>query len=72
MAHERFPSRGFPSPPAVSGNDVTEFSVRDANPHFARWHDGKIYIITKGDSSARRAKPNTFEIKYRLFGNPTF
>ena len=27
-------SGGFPSPPAVSGNDVTEFPVRDANPHF--------------------------------------
>ena len=25
-------SRGFPSPPAVSGNDVTGLSVRDANP----------------------------------------
>ena len=33
---------------------------------------GRYTYITKGDSSARRAKPNTFEIKYTLFGNPTF
>ena len=26
-------SGGFPSPPAVSGNDVTEFSVRDSHRH---------------------------------------
>ena len=33
---------------------------------------GRYTYITKGDSNARRAKPNTFEIRYRLFGNPTF
>ena len=38
-------SGGFPSPPAVSGNDGIGFFVRDANPHFARWHDEKKKIL---------------------------
>ena len=29
-------SGGFPSPPAVSGNDVIGFSVSDTNPHHLR------------------------------------
>ena len=38
MGKKYFP-RGFPSPPAVSGNDVTEFSVIDSHRCHAAGHD---------------------------------